>query len=448
MIRFAVIFTLLCFLYPATGHAKILDIQVLRDTEAMKIWLVEDSSVPVISMQFAFVGRGSRNDPSDKQGLNRMLANTLDEGAGDLDAKTFQKELNDHSIELSFSTTRDDFTGTIYTLSREKNRAFDLLSLALSAPRFEREAVDRMRAQNIARIRSSMTDPEWMLARLQNSVLFADHDYTKNSGGTLSSLLSITSEDLRAAHQGLKSAPLRIAISGNVSAEEALKMVDRVFKNYAQDISQAEINAATFPSAQTVLYTHTIPQTLVTMALPAPTPRDDDYVSAEVMNYIFGGGGFGSRLTEIIRERNGLTYGIYSGFEHLDAANIMLISSSSKNETIARLIQLTRDELDRMKQTPPTEDEVLNAVRYLRGSTLLGLSSNPRLSSFMLGLMLEDLPADYLDQRDIALQNIDAQAVHKAAQTWLDSSKLVTIMLGIPAGLEPSRKVDTLPYVE
>jgi zinc protease len=448
MTRFAVIFTLLCFLYPATGHTKVLDIQVLRDTEAMKIWLVEDSSVPVISMQFAFVGRGSRNDPNDKQGLNRMLANTLDEGAGDLDAKAFQKELSDNSIELSFSTTRDDFTGTVYTLSREKERAFQLLSSALSAPRFDEEAVERMRAQNIARIRSSMTDPEWMLARLQNSVLFQNHSYAKNSGGTLSSLPTITPKDLRAAHQSLKSAPLRIAFSGNISPEEALKIVDHVFKGYAQAVSQTQISTAASPLAQTVLYTHTIPQTLVTMALPAPTPRDKDYVSVEVMNYIFGGGGFGSRLTDVIRERNGLTYGIYSGFEHLDAAHYILISSSSKNETIARLIQLTRDELNRMKQTPPTEEEVRDAVRYLRGSTLLGLSSNPRLSSFMLGLMLEELPADYLDQRDVALQNIDAQAVHKAAQKWLDSSKLVTIMLGAPVGLEPSQKVDTLPYVE
>ncbi len=445
MIRLALLIGIL-FL-PLTAQAKILDIRVLRDTPAIQVWLIQDQSVPVISMQFAFKGQGSRNDPDDKQGLYRLLSNTMDEGAGNLDSQAFQKELNDHGIELSFSATRDNFIGTVYTLSREKERAFRLLGLALSAPRFDEDAIERMRAQNISRLRSSMTDPEWMLARLTNSVLFDQHLYAKNSGGTLSSLPRITKQDLKNAHQTLLTAPVRVAIAGDITDDEALEFVEKLFPT-AGTTPVRDITHANFPQPENILFPHPIPQTLVTMALPGPSVKDPDYVAAEVMNYILGGGGFGSRLMDVIRERNGLTYGIYSNFEHMDGGNFLSISSSSKNETIGKLVNLTKVEIDALRQKGINPDDLRSAVRYLRGSTVLNFSSNPKLSNFMLGLMLEELPVDYLDKRDAALIQLDVEAVNRAAEKWLDSRKLVTIMLGKPTDFPVNRKIDTLPNVQ
>ena len=187
--------------FPAHARDKVLDIEQVTSPGGIKAWLVEDHSVPVIAMQFGFRGVGGALDPVDKQGLSRMLSNTLDEGAGELDSQTFQKELRDLSIGLSFGSDRDDFSGSLKTLSQNKKRAFELTALALTKPRFDEEPVKRMREANQSRIRSSLTDPDWMTARIMNDRAFEGHVYSQNSGGSLSSLEKISPEDLRAFHK-------------------------------------------------------------------------------------------------------------------------------------------------------------------------------------------------------------------------------------------------------
>lgn len=143
----------------------VLDIQEIRSSEGIHAWLVQDESVPVISMHFAFSDAGSARDPLDKQGLARLVSNTMDEGAGNLNAEQFQAALRDDAIELSFFSSRDYYGGSLYTLSDNKNKAFKLLKMALTQPHYKEEALVRMRAANIARIRHSLSSPEWRILR-------------------------------------------------------------------------------------------------------------------------------------------------------------------------------------------------------------------------------------------------------------------------------------------
>ncbi|HBR67757.1 MAG TPA: hypothetical protein DEA55_00075, partial [Rhodospirillaceae bacterium] len=144
-----VIFIAISFLpAPLQARDKVLDIKEVTSPGGIKAWLVEDHSIPVISLEFAFNGAGAALDPAEKQGLSRIVSNTLDEGAGDLDSQTFQKELRDLSINLSFSSGRDNFDGHLKTLTRNKDRAFELMRLALNEPRFDPEPVARMIASN------------------------------------------------------------------------------------------------------------------------------------------------------------------------------------------------------------------------------------------------------------------------------------------------------------
>ncbi|HTK84972.1 MAG TPA: insulinase family protein, partial [Patescibacteria group bacterium] len=147
---------------------RFLDIQEVKSGSGVTAWLVEAHDQHLIALDIAFLGAGASLDPTDKQGLVHMVAGTLDEGAGDMDSQAFQKTLADNSIALSFSADRDDFMGAVKTLTRHRDLAFNLLHLALTKPRFDQEAVDRIRAANIARIKSSMSDPDWMAARLLN----------------------------------------------------------------------------------------------------------------------------------------------------------------------------------------------------------------------------------------------------------------------------------------
>lgn len=443
---------LLAFLAVASpASAAILDIKEVTSRSGIKAWLVEDHSVAVISLRFLFKGAGSAQDSLEKQGLARMLSNTMDEGAGDLDGEAFQRALSDHSISLSFSATRDDFSGELKTLTRHREQAFRLLGLALNHPRFDQEAVDRMRNANLARIRNDMTDPDWIAARLMNDTLYQGHPYAMNSGGTLSSLVSITPEDLKLkAATALSRDHLIVSAAGDINAAELARILDDIFGSLPQtSTNQSVVGGVSLPGkTATVLFPREIPQTIIQMALPGIGWADPDYCAAEVMNFILGGAGFGSRLTEVIREKRGLTYGIYSGMSHSDHANLLTIGSSTKNASAKELIDLVRGEMDKMKQSPILEKELEDAVTYLTGSVPLDLTSTDRITGYMLAFQREGLPKDYLDMRERDLKALTIADIMRVSAQLLKPDKMAIILVGKPDKLNPDRIVTQLPNVE
>jgi zinc protease len=134
----------------------------LLEKSGVTAWLIEDHKLPLLSMHFAFRG-GVEQDQSDKQGLANLTMNLLTEGAGPYDAVAFQQQLADNSIAMSFAAGRDALMGSMKTLSVDKNKAFELLRLALTRPRFEKKAVERARSQQLSALRVQLGNPEWQV---------------------------------------------------------------------------------------------------------------------------------------------------------------------------------------------------------------------------------------------------------------------------------------------
>ena len=111
------------------GQARAIDIQPVVSPGGIKAWLVRDTSVPVLSIEFSFRG-GRTYDPADKAGLSSLLSGLLDEGAGSLDSKAFQAELQNRSIKMSFSSGRDTFRGSLKMLNKHRDRAIELLAVS------------------------------------------------------------------------------------------------------------------------------------------------------------------------------------------------------------------------------------------------------------------------------------------------------------------------------
>lgn len=448
---FAVFFVAAFQAGSARADDRFLDIEEVTSKSGITAWLVEDHSLPVIAMEFAFGGAGAVLDPAEKQGLTRMASSTMDEGAGDMDSQTFQKTLTDNSIALSFSAGRDDFGGSLKTLTRRKDTAFRLLKLALTAPRFDAEAVERMRAANVSRLRSSLSDPDWLAARIMNDVAFAGHPYALNSGGTLTTLASITPDDLRGfVSSRLARGNLAVAVTGDITAKELAKRLDEIFGALPE---KADLpGAADFTihgGGNKHLYNKSdIPQTVIEAALPGVARKDPDWQAFQVMNQIFGGGGFGSRLTEEVREKRGLTYGIYSGAQLLDHVQILSVSASTKSENTAEVLEILRKEMEKMKSAPVTAQELADAKSYLTGSMPLMLSSTDDIAGLLLALMMDGMPMDYLDTVDEKINAVTAVDVQRVAQRVLKPGNLTVVLVGEPAGVDPVEVVKALPNVE
>ena len=153
----------------------------------IEAWLVHEPSLPLVALNFAFVG-GATQDPADKPGVGYMVSSLLDDGAGELDAKAFQRKLEDNAVELRFSVTQDYFTGSIRLLKDRLEPSFDLLRLALNQPRFDADAIGRVREQIMAGLRRETTDPGSIANRAWWRTAFPGHPYGRPTGGTLTSI--------------------------------------------------------------------------------------------------------------------------------------------------------------------------------------------------------------------------------------------------------------------
>lgn len=448
--RLLIALAVVLFALPAQAADKFLDIEEVTSPGGIKAWLVEDHSIPVIAMEFGFKGAGASLNPPDKQGLAQMLSNTMDEGAGELDSQTFQKELRDQSISLSFSASRDDFFGSLKTLTSNKKRAFELTSLSVTKPRFDKEPVDRMRASNQARVRSSLTDPDWINARVLNDVTFHGHVYAQNSGGTLSSLEKIGPEELRAFHKNyIGKNNLVVSVAGDITKEELAATLDNVFGGLPTVTLPPEPADVTVQNqGEITVFKKEIPQTVIEMIQPGLDRHDADYQIAQVMNFVLGSSGFGSRLTEEVREKRGLTYGIYTYFMDLKHFDGLDVSTSTENKNAGEVIRLTKLEWDRMKNEPITAEELKDAKTYLIGSLPLSLTSTDSIAGLLLSLQIDDMPVDYLDKRETAIQNATIEDVQRVAKRLLDTSKMTIVMTGNPEGVEGITYIEKIPNVE
>ena len=170
--------------------ASAMTIEKIVSPSGIEAWLVREHAVPLVALNYAFHG-GSTQDEPDKAGTANLAADLLDEGAGDLDGKTFHERLENHAIELGFQVGRDDFHGSLRTLNEHRDEAFDLLRLALTAPRFDADAVERVRGQILASLRRDTTNPNSLASRRWWETAFPGHPYGRESKGTL---------ETRAAH--------------------------------------------------------------------------------------------------------------------------------------------------------------------------------------------------------------------------------------------------------
>ena len=443
---------LFVILIPSSVGARdrFINIQEVTSESGITAWLVEDHSIPVLSMNFAFKNAGSAQDRLELQGLTQLASNTMDEGAGKIDAKSFQKELQDLAITLRFSASRDFFSGQLKTLTRNQDRAFSLLKLALTNPRFDKDAVHRMRDANIARIKRSISDPQWRAARIMNDKAFAGHPYSQNSGGTLSTLSAITSDDLRGfVKNRLALDNLIVTVAGDITAESLKTRLDDIFGALPL---QAKLKQTPSLSLQNTgkIFVHEkdIPQTIITIYQPGISRKDPDYHTAQVMNYILGASGFGSRLMEEIREKRGLTYGIYSSFSNMAQIDILSVSTSTRNDKVSEMLGLIHDEWARMAESEVSQEELSTAQSYLIGSLPLSMTSTDKISQLLLNLRADNLPIDYFDQRQELISAVSSTDIQALAKELLDSKEFITILVGKPEGIIADEVIEDLENVE
>jgi zinc protease len=419
------------------GRALAMKIQQIKSPGGITAWLVEERSVPLIAMRFAFEG-GSSQDAAGKEGVANFLAGMLDEGAGDLPAKQFQESMEELAMRMSFDDGRDAFYGSFETLTENRDRAVALLSLALNKPRFDPEAIERMRAQYQANLAYAQRDPTRVAADQWMALAFAGHPYGRPANGTPESVAKITRADLvNFRANTFAKDKLRVAVVGDIDAKTLGGILDTIFGGLPAAAKLTPV-ARTEPKAAQKLKVvdMNVPQSAARFGLPAMARQDKDFMAAFVLNNIVGGG-FASRLYHEVREKRGLAYGVDTTIVPLKNASVFIGNVATKNEEIGQSLELIRSEFKRVAENGVTEAELSDAKSFLTGSFALRFDTSANIANQLLWTMVEGLGPDYIENRNAMIDAVTLDDVKRVAKRLFENKDPIVTVVGKPKGLTP-----------
>jgi zinc protease len=428
---------LLCLAAPVlTAKAHAMKIQQIKSPGGIDAWLVQEHAVPLIALRFVFEG-GSSQNPTGKEGLANFLSAMMDEGAGDLDSHKFQERMEELAFRMSFEDGRDGFYGSFETLTANRDPSVDMLRLAVNQPRFDGDAVERVRKQLLSGLAFAAKNPNRVAGKAWSAQAFPGHPYGLPSDGTLETIAHITPADLEGFRKrNFARDNLKVVAVGDINAEQLGALLDRVFGDLPAKAELTSVPRTTPEAKERVqVIPMDVPQSVVQFGAPGIAREDDDFMAAFVLNQILGGGGFASRLTEEVREKRGLAYSVYSYLQPYRRTAIFAGGVATKNEEVGRSLDVIRSELTRMAEEGPTAEELKNAKDYLTGSFALRFDTNAKIANQLLGFLFEGYGIDYIDKRNALVNAVTLEDVKRVAARLLKADELIVTVVGKPQGL-------------
>jgi len=414
-----------------------LDVQRVTASCGVEAWLVEEHSLPLLALDFAFDG-GANRDPANAAGSANLISGLLDEGAGDLDSEAFQGKMADHAISLSFDARRDDFHGQVQTLSRHRDTAFELLGLALNAPRFDADAVSRVKAQVIASLQRQAQNPDTLCRNALFATAFPGHAYGRPERGDVASVGALQPEGLKAlARELLSRGGLKFVAVGDITAAELAQRLDALFAGLPAGLPRAMPQAG-LPIAglgETHVVDLDVPQTVLRFIGPGLMWEDPDMMAGTVLNHILGGSAFTSRLFMEVREKRGLAYGVSSSLMPLRQSGFLVGGTSTRNDRVAEALSVIREEIAKLAAEGPSEHEVEEAKRYLIGSYPLRFDTSPKIAGELLSLAIKGDTPEFLSRRNRLFADVTLADVRRVAARLFGEGRLLVQAVGRPVGL-------------
>ena len=434
MIRaFVAVLTALLLTLPA---AAAVDIKEVKTPGGLTAWLVEDHSIPFLALEIRFRGGASLDAPG-KRGAINLMTGLLEEGAGDLDARAFAREVEGLAASISFDVGDDALSISARFLTENRSEAAALLRAAINAPRFDQDAIDRVRGQVLTGISSDAKNPDELASRALDQIAFPDHPYATSLKGTAESVAGLTRDDLIDAHRSVLARDrIYIGAVGDITPDDLAVLLDDLLGALpAEGAPMPPTAKVDIPGGVTVIPFET-PQSVARFVQRGIKQDDPDYFSAVVLNHALGGGSFESRLMDEVRRKRGLTYGVYSYLAPRDLGEVYVGSVSSSNDRIAEAIDVIRAEWAKAAAEGLTAEEVENAKTYLTGAYPLRFDGNGPIANIMVGMQMLGLPIDYIPTRNERVEAVTPEDVKRVAQELLDPDNLHFVVVGTPEGLE------------
>ncbi|MBF0453935.1 MAG: insulinase family protein [Magnetococcales bacterium] len=433
LLLFFCLFSMATLLQPIEGRgAWSPDVSHFYGPGGMMVYHVESHANPLIMVEILVPG-GASHDPDGKEGVASLVAWMFNEGGGEMGSEAFREKLDYYGISLSASAGRDALTVSFSTLSAHLDVGWKMLMDALLKPRFDPTDLERAVADQVASLKKAQENPDSVASKALVRAIYGDHPYGRPSQGTPETLAAIGRNDLMRFHEMAFRLPnLVLAVAGDITLEKLKLLVDDSFSAMNNIPSPLRPTPLAFsknrPDRQHVELD--VPQTAIRLGAVGIHRHDPDYYAMVVMNQILGGGGFTSRLTEEIREKRGLTYGVFSYFSPLSGQGPFVVGMKTKTASVEESLVLLRRELTRIAQEEVDEKELEDVKLYLTGSFPLSLDGLSKLAGIWGVIGFYQRGLDYLEKWPGRIRQVTAGDIRRVAKRILDLDRFHTVTVG------------------
>ena len=392
-------------------------------SDKLSAYLLEEHSNPIVSVSFEFKNAGRAHEADNQQGLTNVLADMLLNGTKSYAPQKFKDLSEEYGIKIGFDATKDVFAGEIIFPKQNMEMAVKLLREALLMPRFDEDYLELTKQQLIVALQLAQERPEYIVNDKMAEFIYGGHPYSRASIGKQEDIAALTADDLRLfMTDHLAQDNLLIGVAGDVTAAETADLLQKLFgglpeKSTGKDLLPLEV----ISSGESINVERETPQAIVRFVTKGTYRNSLDFYPLYMANYIFGESGLSSRLNKNIREKEGLTYGIYTGLTISDASALLAGSYSVAPENYAKSKQLLLDEWQKMASQGVTQEELQLAKDALLASFNLRFASIDGISDMLLAMQKYRLGADFLEKRNDYIQSVTLKEVNAAAKRYFST---------------------------
>lgn len=419
--------------YAETPSLAVPEVYQNKLENGLEVYGIENNEVPLVQFNLVING-GQLVESMDKLGVANLTASLLNKGTKNKSVSELEEAIQELGASINIYASKENITISGTSLRRNYEKTLALAQEMLLEPRFDEEEFELLKKATLSRLRQQEASPNSVASNKYNELIYGENNIrAKNTLGNINSVTSITLDDLKNYYNKFISPSVsKLLVVGDISKENVTQSLAKLNQNWeAKEVTIPEYKTPDAPEKPTV-YFYDIPnakQSVLLFGAPALAATDEDYYPASVMNYILGGGGFASRLTQELREGKGYTYGIRSGFSGTNAKGAFTISSGVRSNVTLESAQLVKKILEEYPTTFSDKDLETTKSFLIKSNARAFETSRAKLN-MLTNISDYGMSPDYVKDREKIVNNMTKERITELANKYVNPEKMIWLVVG------------------